>query len=89
MEKKQGSVTRSVLSGVEFKRISSDHDWTDLADQPDSSNNMIFRKQNGQLYGLGFNSSGELDEPRTNKPFKELSVIEELTAINKYYIQGK
>ena len=89
MEKKQGGVTRSVLSGVEIKSISPDHDWKALADQPDSSNNMIFMKENGKLYGLGFNSSGELDEPRTNKPFKELSVITELTAINKYYIQGK
>ena len=40
-----------VLSGVEIKSISPDHDWKALADQPDSSNNMIFMKQNGKLYG--------------------------------------
>jgi alpha-tubulin suppressor-like RCC1 family protein len=89
MEKKQGGVTRSVLSGVEIKSISPDHDWKALAELPDSSNNMIFMKQNSKLYGLGFNDSGQLDEPRASKPFKELSVIVELTAINKYYIQAK
>ncbi len=38
-----------------------------ISSQPDSSNN----------------SSGELDEPITNKPFKELSVIAEFKASNR------